>query len=736
MRMEKEPDGLLQLHRLQHLKDGTLLQTLTPEHEVLMLPRQRVIRLMRRDTNGKLEVFSTQPSDYSHDALLAQRWLSMPLPHFLKEGMHDPLVNFVKNSVEAWVQDTIDYAPDEGDLLSGGIEAMNLGEKGAVLTPAKAPPGQPQYPVQDLGFPDEEETDSDSRPNSIALVDAEACLDSNILIDFEGRPPSSSLASHLVGPTHTPAPGSVNDSTFSGSMQTRLTPGISYADKRPRAQWENTPIHPVLVSYNAQPAIVYTGDVATEPFPPLGTQAPRPRVQRLQSASSAPVAPPGLSTRQGQYSEAVLAQSAEPTDIEEKLQVEDEVATRRYFPTTAHRKPKSKVKGKPSKSSFKVELGLPDWDPRSNKQSDLPDQSQAKTSQIKVPAKPPTIPQVLPDCSKDLLQILDNVRAFRGYLDMEVSIGRTLIEGLRGPEAREFAASKPMPPRRMAGGLKEHLSLNESTKLYFVERLTSSTVEACQIHTPQLFHQEAVEECWYEFHCEDKYHNQFIVKVKAVDDAQIELVPATIGQIFFHYPKRKWDARFAVNGRKPYTHRKAVKEFMEKLSAEVRDSKDGRLVDLRFRMTSNLKIISAYTKKRLSFGHINNERITLHLTEVQDLIRGWMRDDTSLHQFASRERAEMIEARRLWYEAKMSISAKSFFDENLKTKAGDDAVWDAKDVLDDKMLSDIQSVVDRVIIRMDGVGVLNKGWRGGEEDMVHLEEFEQQNKKNVRPDFW
>ena len=96
----------------------------------------------------------------------------------------------------------------------------------------------------------------------------------------------------------------------------------------------------------------------------------------------------------------------------------------------------------------------------------------------------------------------------------------------------------------------------------------------------------------------------------------------------------------------------------------------------------------------------------------------------------------MIEARRLWYEANMSISAESFFDENLKTKTGDDATWDAKDVLDDKMLFDIQNIVDRVVIRMDGVGVLNKGWRGSEEDMADLEEFEQQHKKNVRPDYW
>jgi hypothetical protein len=729
MRMEKEPDGLLQLHRLQSLPDGTLLQTLTPlipEHDRVMLPRQRVVRLMRRDEKGRLEVFITQPPNYTHDAALAQRWASIPLPHFVKDGMHDPLVDFVENSVEAWVQKTIDSAPDEGDLLSGGIGALNLGEQGEVLSPERLPPRQhAERPVQDLGFPDD--TDSESHPNSIVLVDPQAS-NPNILIEYEGRPIS-------------PSPGSVKAvSTFSSlpveSFQSRMASGIRYEDNPPRAPWDNIPARPAPVDYSAQRPPVYTGDNSSEPFPPLGTQAPRPRVQRLQSSSSTPVAPPGLSTRPGQYSHVVLAQSDESTDIVETLQDEDEVATRKYFQTTAHRKPKPKVKGKSSNSSFNVSLPTPDWDPRLNKQPIVHEKKVAKTSLVQASPVPQATPRILPDCSKDLLEILENSRAFRGDLDMEISIGRILIEGFRGHEAREFAESKPMPPRRMVEGIKEHLSSDKSTKLHFIERLTSSTVEACQIPTPQQFQQDPVEENWYEFHCEDKYHNHFVIKVKGLDHAEVDLVPATIGQAFFHYPKRKWDACFAVKGRKSYTHRKAVKQFMENLSAEVRDSDDERLVDLRFRVTSNLKINSAYTKKRLSFSHINNDRITLHLTEVQELIRGWMRSDTSLHQFASRERAEMVEQRRLWFEAKLSVSAKPFFDQNLETKTGDDAAWTANEVLDDKILSDIQNVVDRVVIRMDGVGVLNKGWRGDEEDMARLAAFEQESKMQGRPEYW
>ena len=60
MRMEKEASGFLQLHRLQYLKDGTLLQTLTPDYQQLLLPRRRGVRLMRRDTNDRFEDNSPQ----------------------------------------------------------------------------------------------------------------------------------------------------------------------------------------------------------------------------------------------------------------------------------------------------------------------------------------------------------------------------------------------------------------------------------------------------------------------------------------------------------------------------------------------------------------------------------------------------------------------------------------------------------------------------------------------------
>lgn len=743
MRTEKETNPLLQLHRLQHLQDETLLQTLTPDEQrtIQILPRQRVVRLMRPDSNGRLSVFSSQPSRYTHDPALVQRLESMPLPHFIREGMHDPLVTFVDNSVEEWVQGTIDSTSDGGDLLSGGIETLNLGGVSEVLRPEPAPFRQKaEYPLQDLGFP--EEVDFESRPNSRLQMDAEAQVDASILVDYEGRPRSPAQASHPGGRTYVPPPGSIDvGSTYSSTpvepMQSKMAAGIRFGDKLPRAPWDVMPARPAPVDWNVQPMTSYAEGDAIEPFPPLRTQAPKPRVQRVQSTpSSTLAAPPGLSTQPGQYSQIALAEPEEPNDVHERIQVEDEVASRRYFNTTAHRKPKSKVKGKPSNSSFKAQLELPDgYGPGLNKQPSKPTQSQPKTSRVQVAPTPQAQPLVLPECSNDLLQLLGYARAYRGCLDMEISIGRILIEGLRGPEAKEFAASKAMSAKRMAAGIKDHLSSDQESTLHFIERLTSSTIEACQIPTPQLFHQDATEASWYEFHCEDKYHNHLVVKVNGPDDAKVDLVSTTLGQVFFHYPKRRWDACFAVKGREPYTDHKAITEFLKKLSAEIRDSKDGRLVDLRFLVTSDLKIKSAHTKKRLSFRYINNDRM-LHLTEVQDLNRGWMREKTSPHQFASREKTEMIAAGRFWFEAKLSVSSKSFFDQNLEIKTGDDATWTAKDVLDDKMLSDVQDVIDRVVIRMDGVGVQNKGWRGNEADMADLEEWEQKQKINGRPDYW
>ncbi|KAI5270472.1 hypothetical protein E4T47_06161 [Aureobasidium subglaciale] len=750
MRMEKEAAAKVQLHRLHALRDGTMLQTLIPAGWYNMLPRQRVIRLMCYDDKGHPHVFSTPPSKYAHDERLVSRFSSMQLPQFVKDGMHAPLLTFVDNPVEIWLQKTLDSeAPVGDDLMGGDPEGDDSQDKvWLTLSPAaiKVKP-QAARPVQDLGFP--EETDSESRPNSSLLVNTETPR-SDLLIDYEGRPRSPLQPCLPRYSPHTSAPGSVDiasaySAVLTEQSQSIAQPGIKWSDKSVKASWDVTPACPTPVDYGIEELPKFVDYNSTESFPPLGSGRQR-QVQQAPtlrpSRGVALVRPPGLSTQPGQYSQAAQTMSAETssdeiTDIVETIQIEDEVATRKYFRTTNHRKPnpRSQIKGKSSKPSFKAKLDAPEYDPRSVQQTSKPEQTRA--SAPRVPRVPQVKPLVLPDCSNDLLKILDNARAFRGHLDMEVPIGRFFIQGLTGLEAKEFAYSKPMPAKLMAQGIKEHLSSDTNTHSFFLERLTSSIIEACQIPVPRLFDQGSIEEdCWYEFHCEDKYHNHLIVKVRGSEVSETTLAPNTIGQVLFHYPKRRWDACFSVHGSKPYTHHNAVSQFMEKLSVEVRDSKDSRLIDMRFRVVTDLKIYSAYAKKRMSFGYVKNDRITLHLTEVQELSEAWMKEDTSLHQFASAERSTMIAEHRLWYEAKMSVDAKTFFDQNLETNTGDDASWQPKDVLDDKMLCDIQNIVDYVVVGMDGVGVLNQGRRGDENDMAKLEAWEQEQKNSGRAGCW
>jgi len=639
--------------------------------------------------------------------------------------MHASLLELDENPVEVWLKDTHDYVPEGDDLMGGDTETVEY----EVLQPVTAPPRQQaERPVQDLGFPDE--TDSESRPNS------------SLLIDYEGRALEKSQQAD-ESEVSIPAPGSVdggitNSSIPAEPLQSAIPSVIKFTDKLPKASWDVIPALPAPLDYGIDALPDHVGDSHIEPFPPLGSREQRPRVQqaplRLRPSPGVTLVRPSDSS--GQYSQVVQARPEEPTDVIETIQVEDEVSSRKYFQTTAHRKPKPKSKGKSGASSaFKAQLDAPEWDPRAKQKVDKPLQSRSSAPQVsQTPQSKPSIP---PDCSNDLLEILDSARAFRGHLDMEVSIGRILLEGLVGPEAKEFAAAKAMSSKRMVEGIKEYLFSDAKTCLHFVERLTSDTEEACQIPTAHLFNQESIEEeSWYEFDCEDKYHNHIIVKVKGVEEVETVFASLTIGQAFFHYPKRRWDARFAVEGRRQYTHRKAVSDFMEQLSAELRDSKDGRLVDVRFRVSNDLKIHSAYAKKRLSFTYLQNNRIKLHITEVQDLIRGRMKTDTSVHQVASGKRSEMVENHRLWFEAKLSISAESFFEQNLETSTGDDAAWTAKEVLDDRTLCDVQNIIDNVVTRMDGVGAKNKGMRGSEKDMQELEAWEREAKQKGRPGCW
>jgi hypothetical protein len=721
LRMEKDHEGRLQLRRLQHLKDGTLRQTLTPYDQgyTPLLHRYRVIRTARLDEDeGKQKPAGKQ---FTTNKELLKSWRSVKLPHFVKEGMHESLLG----GIEEWIQQTYEQVQEDGsDLMGGQAEIL----EGEVLVPTKAPrTEQAENLTQDLDFPEEDEIlESFPNPNP------------DLLIDYASEEPQLSATSRGVSPPRLESALTFFDDASSrssippSSMQPALSRGIKFTDKIAKASWDVIAPAPTPAE-NSQP--VSTGDSEAEPFPPLGTQRPRPRVQ----LPSRP--PPGLQLQPSstnaflvcandasdQYSQVARTQvQAVPelaSDVVETIQVEDEVSSRRYFKTTPHQKGK-KAKQGPNKAVV-AQLDAPEWDPRVSAIAQRPSQGTPR-SQVPQPPARQAKPVVLPECSKDVREILQKAMSFSGHLAMEISIGRILMHGFSRDEVKAFADTKAMSADFMAKGLKDHFSSTNS-RIYFVERLTSSINEACQIPAGDLFKQEpALEESWFEFKCEsqDQGRQKLSIKVKGEQQSEVSLNSNSLGQVFFHFPKRKWDARFSVTGQLPYEHSETTLKFLETVSAQVRDYGSERRADLRFRVTSDMNILSVQAKRRLTFEYLRNSRIKLHVTEVQIMSRSWKKDDTSFHQTQTGDRSAWIAAGQLWYEAKLTISAESFFDQNLDLGTGDDAAWEPEEVLDDKLLCDMQNVIDHLVSRLDGVGLQNKGLRGHEEDMLHLESLE------------
>lgn len=874
MCIKNDKEAELQLHRLHRLPDKTLLQTLTPSHMGDLLHRHRMVRMMKQDSEGVLQLVEVQSPEVVRDDQFTAKWSALSFPHFLKGDLHkEAVVGDADNPVLIWLehvdQDVIpsqsvtahgtlidvipegtfketfseegaredesahgnddlislrsdipsevnstktiptqdllaEFDPGESDLMGGSAPAR-IPDYDTIQVMARPVGQQSVQDVQHLDFPDEADMEPGSGRETTSANSSEEIETKTVpqstpdkLTDVGGYEPSQAPhgAASLPNPVSGSGSGSVDGAKSTRSSNTSgRTRGIRYADPRSQATWDALPTPRQsqfvnTVCHDPQPR--WSGDVNNNPFPPLGSTAQHPRVQPApacvppatqlhfpgQSQSvvrrsyryppglgfgqpSATVRPPpGLAppsnwrspSAQPAASDAYshvarneivqdqlpgsspyswVAQNVQVTDVVETVQDGDEVSTRRYHKTTLHRKPKGKAKGGGSKPAAKAQLKLPDDFQsliKAGKKELKPSRvAKLQESTPKKPAEPPA-------CVEGLLKILDVARAFKGHVDMEVSIGRILLDGFKKEEAKKFADSKAMSARSLTRGIERYIASDEAT-VHFVERLTSSIDEASRIPAQKMFDQDEIDtEVWYELHCRDRYNNAVVVKIRGSEEAETVLVPRALGEAFFHFPKRRWDARFAINGRETYAHRTAVSKFMKQFSAKVEGAGDMQTIDLRYRIVRELKIQEVYAKKRLTYKYLESDRISLHVTEVQDLNRFQAKFDTSLHQARSGNKSEMIRDGRFWYEAKLSISADPWFEQNLHLKTGDEANWEPKDVLDDAMLVVVDKVIEHFVSRLDVVGINNKGLRGDEKDLGEIDSRIKENKRLKKGD--
>ncbi|GAB7348008.1 hypothetical protein MBLNU459_g5503t1 [Dothideomycetes sp. NU459] len=440
----------------------------------------------------------------------------------------------------------------------------------------------------------------------------------------------------------------------------------------------------------------------------------------------------------------VFAESEEqnPDEIVEKLQTVNEVDSRQYCGTMRQRKGK---KAKPISKAppLRAVLELPDPLPIRVQRHlvDSPDR-QALTShsaqhQVEIApstASPTTITEQSGsfaqatniatrkqksnaiDTSADnpmykILPALDQARSFRGEIRMEIQFGQTILHNFKNNDAKKFTKTT-FGTKAFEDGLNRQQN-EENLSVIFNQRMTTSLLEAFQALV--LFDPEPeVSRSWYEFICTDHEGRKICIKAEGSDKTETESVPEVLGCVFFHYPKRVFDARCVVSGSPKCTQ--SVEDFMSMMTARKIDDE---LANVSWHGVSKaFEVESVYAKRQVCHRGLEHEKFSLQITEVQHLLVS-RQDDGSCQAYAESPE-NMIVKQRKWFETSIVMSQHPLLSQNKSLQTGDDAEWQPEDILSDDVLRDMMTVTEHMVTRMDGIGASNRGPRGEPHDIAEI----------------
>ena len=355
--------------------------------------------------------------------------------------------------------------------------------------------------------------------------------------------------------------------------------------------------------------------------------------------------------------------------------------------------------------------------------------------------------EVLPDNehTDGMLRILEHARSFKGYVNVEVQIGQLLLHGFKSGEALNFSKLLSINKEDFESGIAKLLYAKEMDAL-FTPRLTAQVEEACHLLVPRLFgdgQPAFLTECFFEILLLDKDNREVCARV--TDDpsaAAVFLLAEDIGVEHAHFPKRTWDARFAVTGRKDYEIPEDIKKMTStaRVSVHGGDDLDQRRSKLKFRIDSNeISVKVVYSKRRLHYLTKVSPEVKFQVTEVRQHELKQSQLDASAWLANSYTLPVMIARHEIWFEGTIYISRNPLLEENMTLELGEDASWVPQDILGETLLSDLRKVTEQLVTRIDGVGFKNEGIRGDLQDRLAIQDASnarEEVKLGINMPFW
>ncbi|KAK5006623.1 hypothetical protein LTR28_006274, partial [Elasticomyces elasticus] len=338
-----------------------------------------------------------------------------------------------------------------------------------------------------------------------------------------------------------------------------------------------------------------------------------------------------------------------------------------------------------------------------------------------------------------LMESLDHARSFHGSLCIEVQLGQILLQD----RAKELRSTSLDPPEmelilnEKQGGPPTEFSSMLTRSAFDIEHL----LDIADTQGERAFAEtHCHSKIYYEYVCADA-ENETVSVITPDHDAEVTAssIPQIIGSQFLHYPKRVWDGRITVSGKRTWQGlMDAAQELVHHISCgtgNISETEQPLPRMIGGLSTKNLRVQKILLKRMLHFRSQLYPELAIEVTEVRRL-QFTSKDSTGEFIAQIQSASYAVSANQIWYEACIvPYQAVEAFQENVTLELGEDASWKPEHVASPGFIKAMKGLTAFLVTRIDGIGFANVGMRGGPDDAVLARERERRG-ATVEQSFW
>lgn len=219
----------------------------------------------------------------------------------------------------------------------------------------------------------------------------------------------------------------------------------------------------------------------------------------------------------------------------------------------------------------------------------------------------------------------------------------------------------------------------------------------------------------YEFQCQSKSSEEFLLKVNQDGKYEIQSTAVNVGMVNLHYPGQVWDACAVLYGHLNHNFSETLNKTAATFVSSLFIPPNQKNISITYRLPdTNEMTVKNLVMKRTSLHSCNipdKQDFQLQITEVQILYHQFHKNDKKLGQAFVKDYDKMISDGRIHYEVSLVHEGiRKLLEKNKDLELGElTNKWTEKEVLQEHTCRTMVDLVTLVVSKMDGIGAKNIG---------------------------